>query len=201
MFLEAMVSLKAVVFDMDGTITKPVLDFAKIRAELGFAGDEDLAVLISQLSDEKKYEAWSVIHKHEANAMVLQELQPGFLELLSFCRLSGVKVGVLTLNLRKSVDRLCERFGLEFDGIVTREFEFTKPSPKPLQHLMKQWQVDASETLMVGDYIHDLDCANQAGAISCYFFNQGTEDFSDQANYCVKNMAGLKEILKNLIER
>ena len=31
--------IKAVIFDLDGTITKPYLDFDKIRQEMGLAAD------------------------------------------------------------------------------------------------------------------------------------------------------------------
>ena len=194
-------SLKAVIFDMDGTITKPVLDFEAIRIELGLESLEHISHQLSQLSADKQAAAWSIIHKHEANAMLLQELQPGFLDVLELCRIHKLKVGLLTLNIRQSVDLLCEKFDLEFDGIITREFEFIKPSPEPLFHLLNQWELQPHESFMIGDYIHDLECANQAGAASCYFFNPGTEDFSAHANHTVKSMADLHELLTHLILR
>ena len=194
-------SLKAVIFDMDGTITKPVLDFEAIRLELGLESLEHITHQLSELSEERQAKAWGIIHKHEANAMILQELQPGFLDVLELCRAHGLKVGLLTLNLRKSVELLCEKFDLSFDGIITREFEFIKPSPKPLLHLLDQWQLEPSESFMIGDYIHDIECANNAGATSCYLFNPDTEDFSDQANFTVKSMADLHDLLTNLLLR
>lgn len=194
-------SLKAVIFDMDGTITKPVLDFEQIRLELDLPTLEDISAQLSQMSEERQAKAWGIIHKHEQNAMILQELQPGFLEVLELCRTHNLKVGLLTLNVRKSVELLCEKFDLTFDGIITREFEFIKPSPEPLLHLLNQWELEPEESFMIGDYVHDLECANRAGATSCFLFNPDTEDFSDQANYTVKSMEDLHDLLTHLIVR
>lgn len=192
-------SLKAIIFDMDGTITKPVLDFEAIRIELGLPTLEHISHQLSQLSEEKQQAAWHIIHKHEANATERQELQPGFLEVLELCRQHGLKVGLITLNVRHSVDQLCEKFNLQFDEIITREFEPIKPSPEPLLHLLRKWDIEPAESFMIGDYIHDLECANQAEATSCYFNNPGAEDFSEQANYTVDSMTELHGLLTNLI--
>jgi len=193
------VSLKAVIFDMDGTITKPVLDFEAIRIELGLPSLEHISHQLSQMSEDKQHAAWQIIHKHEANARELQELQPGFLKVLELCRQHDLKIGLITLNVRHSVDQLCEKFNLQFDGIITREFEPIKPSPEPLLHLLRKWDIEPIESFMIGDYIHDIECANQAGAISCYFDNPGAEDFSEQADHTVDSMAKLHDLLTNLI--
>ncbi len=192
--------LKAVVFDMDGTITKPVLNFKQIRQELNLSHEGDIAELILELSDAEQEIAWKIIYQHEQEAMNNQTLQPGFLDVLALCRQYGLKVGVITRNISQSVEVLCEKFDLTFDHVMTRECEYIKPHPGPLLFLLKKWKLKGEEAIMIGDYIHDVECANRAGALSCYFFNPGTEDFSAEADFTITEMSQLSEIINIKIE-
>lgn len=192
-----MTELKALILDMDGTITVPVIDFRKIKDEIGVDCDRDLVDTIAELSDERQKKAWRIINRYEALAADRQKLQPGFKELFSFCRNADIKVGILTRNVQKSVNALCDRFNITFDLTVTREFEKIKPHPAPLIHMLNTWQIAPEKALMVGDYIHDISCGNSAGTQTCFFHNQGYEDYGYAANHTARSMYQLKEIIKN----
>ena len=58
----------ALVFDMDGTLTRPALNFMDIRAELGLPPGEDLVRQIDALGPREQRAAWAVIEAHEEEA-------------------------------------------------------------------------------------------------------------------------------------
>ncbi len=180
---------------MDGTITVPVIDFKQIRQEIGLMEEGDLAVQVNALPEKEAEAAWAVIHAHENFAKENQQLQPGFMEVVDFCRQNGVRTAILTRNLRHSVDALCNTFELEFDCILTREFEFMKPHPAPILHIVEQLQVSPERTLMVGDYVHDIECGRRAGTDTCFIHNQGHENFGHLATFSVKQ---INEIIERM---
>ena len=182
---------KAVIFDMDGTITLPVIDFQLIRSRIGLPPG-DIAHEISKLSQTEKERAWSIIEDYEKEAEEKQQLQPGVKALLNRCREESVLLGLITRNIRRSVDILCHKFNLEFDSIITREFPHIKPHPAPIIHMLEDWNTAPADTLMVGDYIHDIDCGRAAGTATCFFYNSGKANFTAQADFTVKSMQELE---------
>lgn len=186
---------RGVVFDMDGTLTVPCLDFGEIRAEIGVPDGDDLAVQIAEMIPADQRRAWAIVKRHEALAIENHHLQAGCRDLLQRCRQSGIRLGVVTRNVEHSVKQLCGRFGLEFDTILTREFKHMKPHPGPLLHILEQWHLDAADVLMVGDYIHDIQCGAAAGTRTCYFRNPGRSCVGACPDYVVGSMAELDAVL------
>ena len=182
---------KALIFDMDGTITLPILDFGIIRKEIGLP-EGDIAHEITKLSPEKQMQAWSIIEQHEQHAAANQELQPGTQAFLSRCRDANIRLGLITRNIQRSVDALCETFNLEFDFVITREFPHIKPHPAPILHMLKQWNIAAEDALMIGDYIHDIECGIAAGTETCFFMNPNSRDYGTHANFTVHSMTELE---------
>src|ERR1700743_3702452 len=58
-----------VIFDMDGTLTEELLDFAAIREEIGVPS-EGTGILehIAELGQEEKRKAEEILHRHEMHA-------------------------------------------------------------------------------------------------------------------------------------
>ncbi|TFH16409.1 MAG: HAD family hydrolase [Lentisphaerales bacterium] len=185
---------KGVIFDMDGTITRPFINFQEIRDELGMPTG-DLLEAIRKLRPVAQDRAWSVIERHETRALEHLELQDGASELMARCRRSGIKVGVLTRNVRRSVDYLLARFQIDVDMIVTREFESVKPDPGPVLHILGGWNVHASDVLVVGDYVDDIDCGRGAGTKTCFYQNPGKPFFGQDADFVVTSMSELERII------
>lgn len=195
-----MAKLKALILDMDGTITVPVLDFKQIRKEIGITSSGDLAEQIPKLPIDEQNRAWSIIDMHEKEAIKKQSLQPGIEKVFETCRKNSIKIGVLTRNVKTSVDALCQRFKLNFDMIITREFEYIKPHPGPINHMLKTWDIKPEDTIMVGDYIHDIECGSAAGTKTCFFHNPGYVDYGSEADYSVTSMEQLHKIIKESLE-
>src|SRR2546423_2598638 len=111
---------KALLFDMDGTITRPMLDFPRIKAEMGI-GDRPILEALAELSGAERERAEAVLHRHEEEAAARSRLNDGCERLLSFVVGRRIGTALITRNSRRSVDTVIGRHGLAFDVLVTRE--------------------------------------------------------------------------------
>ncbi len=185
---------QGIIFDMDGTLTVPTLDFSAMRDDIGL-GSGDVAQEISALPPDQQQEAWRIVEQHEAEARQNMQLQPGTTELLRDCRSTGIRLGIVTRNTPQGVDAFCEMFDLQFDCILTRAFPFMKPHPAPVLHILEDWNLAGSDALMVGDYVHDIDCGREAGTDTCFYQNPGHPDHGITANFTVHSMQELSTII------
>jgi phosphoglycolate phosphatase-like HAD superfamily hydrolase len=48
---------------------------------------------------------------------------------------------------------------------------------------------------MVGDYIHDIQSANAAGALSCYFKNPDVKHWDEHADFTVSSYRELENLI------
>jgi HAD superfamily hydrolase (TIGR01549 family) len=184
----------AVIFDMDGTLTRPAIDFDGMRRELGIPRGDIVAEILTR-SPVGQQQAWAIIEAHEEKARRDQELQPGCLRMLARCRTAGLRTGLVTRNSSRSVAHFCATHGVAFDGVVSREFPHVKPHPAPVLHLLKQWDVAAPAALMVGDYIHDIESGRAAGTRTCFFQNPGLTFHGERADYVAHSMPELEAVI------
>jgi len=186
---------KGIIFDMDGTLTVPLLDFNRIRSDLGIT-EGDIAEVIESWPEPRRAQGWKLIEKYEHEACKNNQLQPDALEVLSRFAASRIRLGIITRNTMKSVEKLLKtKLTVAFDIILTREFPHMKPSPEPVLHILEKWNLEPEECLMVGDYIHDIQAANAAGAVSCYYKNAHGGDYEREADYTVKSFKELEALV------
>jgi len=191
-------SVRAVIFDLDGTITQPFLDFDAIRAEMGLSASSGpiLEALVA-MSAQDKDRALQILHRYEERAVQESRINPGAKETVDALRTRDIWVGILTRNRQENAERVAHRFGLTFDGIWGREQGPPKPDTHGLLGLCKQFQVHPSETLMVGDYLHDLLCARQAGAIPVLLTShKNAHEFMQYATFVIENLEQILQIVE-----
>src|SRR5438045_2627562 len=93
----------AVLFDMDGTLTEPMLDFPRIKAEMGI-GDRPILEALAEMNPQDRLAAEAVLHRHEEEAARGSLLNPGCRELLEWLDARGGATAVLTRNCRRGVE-------------------------------------------------------------------------------------------------
>jgi phosphoglycolate phosphatase-like HAD superfamily hydrolase len=64
-----------------------------------------------------------------------------------------------------------------------------------VREILKELEVNASEALVVGDYIHDLEAGAAAGTATCFFQNPNAASFAEFADFTVESYAELDEIV------
>jgi len=154
--------LRLAVFDMDGTITRPLLDFRRIRAEIGLP-EPLLENMMALPPGPERERAFSILERHEDDAADLSELGDGAREALEFLRARGTLLALVTRNSRRSVLRVLEKHALDFDFVVTRDDAPAKPRPEPLWLICERLGVPPAGALMVGDYKYDVIAGRAAG--------------------------------------
>lgn len=90
--------IKAVIFDMDGTLTVPVLNFLEMRSRLGLRPEQDILPTIQALPPPERERAMAVIEELEEEGVRKMEVQPGALALLAFIAEAGVERALMTRN-------------------------------------------------------------------------------------------------------
>ena len=180
---------------MDGTLTVPMLDFRVIRREAGLPEKGDIISLLREMPEKRRKKVWKIIERHEEEALTKMELQKGVKEILSHIIRGKSRLGLLTRNSPRSVNVFLKRIGIGFDCVITRDYPHLKPSPEPVLHMLEKWNVPPELSLVVGDYIHDIECGKAAGAKTCFFANPGKTSYAEFADYAVSSFEELLKIL------
>lgn len=190
---------KAVIFDLDGTITQPYFDFDAIRQEIGLARDSGpLLEAMEKMTPQQRLEAERILHYHEDKAVAESKLNPGADETLSALRVAGIHIGILTRNKRDNAFAIARKHNLKFDAVIGREDGPVKPDAFGVLELCRQFGAEPAETLLVGDYLFDLLSAKAAGAVAVLLANHDQADeFAEHADFCIKNIGEVLEIVAN----
>jgi HAD superfamily hydrolase (TIGR01509 family) len=182
--------IRGVIFDMDGTLTIPVIDFALMRRRLDIPEGDILAVIRSWPEDRQEI-AFGIIEEIEEDGRFKLQLQPGAEALMRTLEARRIPRAILTRNTEKTVRHLQSRLHTAFSVIITRAFPTFKPDPAPALHICQLWEMDPARVLLVGDYRDDLTCGKKAGTRTCLLLNDHNTLFADQADFTVSSLEEL----------
>jgi HAD superfamily hydrolase (TIGR01549 family) len=153
---------RAVIFDMDGTLTRPYLDFAAIHAAIGIP-EPLLENMMAMLPGPERTRAFATLERFEDEAAEASELNDGARVVLDFLASRSIPSGLVTRNSRRSTERTLSKHGLRFDICVTRDDAPAKPRPEPLWMICESLRVAPGHALMVGDFKFDVLAGRNAG--------------------------------------
>ncbi|MBC8142003.1 MAG: HAD-IA family hydrolase [Armatimonadetes bacterium] len=178
--------LRAVLFDLDGTLVRTSIDFPAMRSavhqvflakypyieEAHGNRETDTLALIPQLvgllpeteREETRRELLAVVVERERTGCAYPEAIPGATELLQTLQAKGVGVGIVTRNARAIAESLCDRMNLPHDVLVAREDTAAfKPDPEPVRLACTRLGVPPENAAMVGDLWVDIAAGHAAG--------------------------------------
>jgi HAD superfamily hydrolase (TIGR01549 family) len=187
-------TIKAIIFDLDGTIAAFNIDYKTARAEVrGYLLNMGIPASLISVKENifemlKKTELFlknsgkpvkfieevhnsvsKIAEKYELEAAESTSLLPGAVNTLKDLKNKGLKIGLCTINSANSTGYILKRFriGQYFDAVVARDKVVgLKPNPEHCGTTLKILGVDSSETLIVGDSITDMKAANEIKAIA-----------------------------------
>jgi HAD superfamily hydrolase (TIGR01549 family) len=184
----------AVIFDLDGTLTKPYLDFDALRRELGVRGP--ILESMERMTVAARARAEAVLGRFEREGADRAELHAGALDVIGACRDRGHPVAILTRNARPIVDRIVAALGIVVDAIRTREDGAVKPSGRPVRALCNALCADPARSWMVGDYLFDILAGERAGARTVLMIGDGPRpDFAERADFVITHLQQLPPII------
>jgi len=173
--------ITTVLFDFDGTLidTNDVIiqsfqyTFRKVLGEEKPVDEiiknfgEPLAVTMEKMLDIPPEEAMAIYREfHYENFDELVKVFPGMPELIHELKSQGYKMAIVTSRLRHTTMKGLEKYGLTsyFDYVLTADdTDRHKPDPTPIFMAMEKLGSKPSETIMVGDSMFDILCAQNAG--------------------------------------
>ncbi|MEE9398010.1 MAG: HAD-IA family hydrolase [Methylococcales bacterium] len=180
------------VFDWDGTlfnsidwIVESIQESAKAcsfnvpsskmaRSIIGLNLDEAMHQLFPDISSQEKRDLVQAYKQHYTSRnMDVNDLFQGVLPMLSQLRQAGYMLAVATGKGRKGLQSVLNATGTTacFNATRCADEAESKPHPKMLFQLIDEMEVTRSRVLMIGDSVHDLVMANNAGvdsvAVSC----------------------------------
>ncbi len=193
-------TIKTVIFDLDGTITKPYFDFDSIREEMGLSQDcGPILEAMEKMSPAQRVRIEVILKSHEDRAVVESTLNEGARETLESLRSRGINIGILTRNKRCNAVAIAQKHDLEFDAIVDREDGPVKPDAFGVLELCKQFGTEPGQSLLVGDYLFDILSAKAAGAIAVLLkVHKNSEDFVKHADFTITSLDKLLEIIDDI---
>lgn len=189
--------LRCVIFDLDNTLVDSDLDFAAMKAEIGT--DEPILEYRAAADPEEQRRVDEILDRHERRAAATCGLSDGAAEVLAFLRAGGVKTALLTRNSRQSVNTVIARHDLRFDFIVSREDAVPKPSPEPVRLICRVLEVTPQETLVVGDYLYDIQAGQAAGCRTLLLDGPNRHRFTVEADYEAPSLHEARGIMQDLL--
>lgn len=187
------------IFDMDGTLTMPIHDFDHIRTQLGFQGGVPILETIEAMPELQAAAIKRELHDIEMQIAHDAVAQPGASALLAQLVDRDCTVGILTRNDEDIALATLQACGLDtfFEplAVIGRETCAPKPAPDGVLHLLALWGAAPLNSIMVGDYLYDIEAGRRAGVHTLHFDHTGVYAWPDLADYKVDEIAAISALL------
>jgi len=191
---ETLLTIKAVIFDLDGTLVNFNLDIKSIRAETIrflkgqgypsslFSMKETIYKMLGNLEvymktkgeeaskfSKIKKSVLSIADRYELEATQTTHLIQGVLETVKALRKMRLKTALFTIRGPAATDHFIRQYDVArfFDAVITREDTVAvKPDPAHLKAVLKILRIQPSEAVVVGDSVLDMQCARKLDMIA-----------------------------------
>ena len=213
---------------MDGTIATFNLDYKTLRAEVrGYllnigvpasvlSVNENIFEMLKKAElfmnnvgkldsfEEIRIGVMGIAEKFELEAAAQTSLLPGVVETLKALKKMGLKIGLCTINSRKSTESILKRFKASeyFDVITPREkAKLVKPNPEHCQASLDELKVSSEETIVVGDSVADMKGARELKTIAVGLSTGvSTKDqlIHEGANYIITSIIDLPSLIESI---
>lgn len=187
-------TIKAVIFDLDGTLASFNLDYMALRSEVRsfllmkgvpasvLSINESIFEMLDKTNiflknsgksiraiNKTRNEALEIAEKHEMEAARTTGLLPGVTETLETLKKMKLKLGLCTINSQKSTEYILKRFRIDklFNSVVPRNrVKEVKPDPEHLEVVLADLETKPGEAMLVGDSSRDMRCARDVGTVA-----------------------------------
>ena len=194
-FLSAVLAKRNWIFDLDGTLTKPVHDFALIGRELAIPTGSDILGHLQSLPPEEAARRHARLHEIELELARRAEAAHGAVPLLEQLAARGCRLGILTRNSREIALLTLEAIGVaplfREQSIIGRDEAPPKPDPEGIYRLLADWRADAAGGIMVGDYLFDLQAGRAAGVATLHVGRPDGQRWHECTDFAIDSLEEL----------
>jgi hydrogenase expression/formation protein HypE len=196
--------IKAVVFDFDGTLTKPgSIDLKGFRGRLGCPPGCAIIEFIQGIEPpERREKTLRELEDIELAGARLSGPNEGAEELIRALAARGFPMGIYSNNSRSSIETALSNFNSvslsDFALVMSREDSGRpKPHPDGIRIAARVLGVPPAELLFVGDFAFDVQAGRRAGAATAYLTNGGPLPVMEaDPDFILEKLADLKAILE-----
>jgi HAD superfamily hydrolase (TIGR01549 family) len=174
------------------------LNFDRIRDDLGCPKNIDLLDFIDGLPNYKKTNANKVLVEYEINDALNATKLAGTDQLLEQLTKLRIPCAIVTRNCKHAALLKVQHNNINIPTLFTREDHKTKPAPDALLHIASVWKTLPENLLYVGDYLYDLQAAQNANTMSCLITYGKSISYANLATIKVNNLTALSEVIKQL---
>lgn len=209
--------IRLVIFDLDGTLTdsladltaatnwmlrhfrRPELSPEEVRRMVGQGARRLVERALSGAPAGEVEEGLGLfLAYNELHIADRTVLYPAAEAVLARLREEGRLLAIVSNKNESLCRKLLAVLGVErhFAAVLGADSTpFRKPSPEPLLQLMRDFDVTADETIMVGDSINDVAAGREAGVVTvgCSFGYGDAEEIAD-ADYRIDRLSELMEL-------
>ena len=183
------------IFDLDGTLTVSAHDFDHIRRELGLAPETPILEALHAMPESEAAPLWDSLNELEFYYAGKASVMQGASELLQKLHENGRQLAILTRNTMPVVKHTLQACKIDhffpLNHILDRDACMPKPSPDGVRQLLDLWQADADDTVMVGDYLYDLEAGKGAGVATVHLDTRGNVDWSEFTDIRIEELGEL----------
>ena len=183
-------SVRAIAFDLDSTLTRPYLDFTRLRAQLDLP-EGDILHWANSLPPRQRSEAFATIEAFEQDGVDHVAWNDGAQETLAALQARGLPVAIITRNSRTSLTAVCAHLDIRVDALIAREDATPKPDPACVRLASARLGVRVETLLMVGDFRHDTEAGRAAGAMTVLLTNGKTPTWTVEADLVIRRLPEL----------
>ncbi|MFO0752560.1 MAG: HAD-IA family hydrolase [Thermodesulfovibrionales bacterium] len=213
-------SLRLIIFDLDGTLIDSSPDIAdainyavgvyglppvSVKETIGLVG-EGISRLMEKLIEKEGIPAdrdllvGRFLEHYSAHLVDKTTVYPGVRETLE--RLAAYKKAVISNKREGLSGTILQKLGLApyLDIVVGSDTtQERKPSPVPVRHVLSRLGIRPDEAVMVGDSTYDIEAGRAAGLRTvAVTYGYRSEDVLQDADFIIDSLSALPDIAGKL---
>ena len=181
------------IFDLDGTLTRSIHDFEQIRKTLGIPANTPILEYMQTLPIKSAADLEQKLQDIELQLAHVAEAEDDVIKFLGQLTLLKFKLGVVTRNTSEIAVITLRSAGLlgffSRECILGRDNAPPKPSPAGINQLLTLWDASPEDTVMIGDYLYDLQAGKAAGTKTIYFDRKGLSAWNELADLTIHHFS------------
>ncbi len=213
-------SIRAVVFDFDGTLTPLTLDFSLLRARvediareyvdqrvIDLQKDQYIIEMIHAINDEIdrgasafRDRAFRELDRLEIEACRNKEIYPYTRDVLAFLKGRDIRIGIITRSSVTVIKTIFPDLSTYIDVIATRDdTRYVKPDPRQLHIVVDGLNVRPEDAIIIGDHPTDIAAGKALGSLSAGVLTGRclADQFRDAgADYIFDDIRGIVDIIR-----
>ena len=178
-------SIKAILFDMDGTLTVPWINWPELRAAIGATDGLGIIEFIESLPPDQQSEAEEIVCRFEMDAARQAPANAGMVELFERLDTLPMKRALITNSHRAAMLHVVERYNLTFDLCLSREDGVLKPAPDLLLIALTHFGIGPGEAVFLGDGRYDRLASAAAGVRYVHLSQDATLPEEEETIYAL----------------